>query len=450
MIGSMQLSLLAQQLEGELFGDDANFDSVTIDTRAMKSGDLYVAIKGLNFDGNDFVAAADKNGASGAIVEKVANISLPQILIKDGGIALGQIAHFNRQRSNALVIGITGSQGKTTVKEMVGQILSLSGNTLVTRGNLNNAIGVPLTLLEIEQEHKYCVAELGASGAGEIEYSVGLVEPDVVAITCADKAHIEGFGNLDGVASAKGEIIDGVGVDGCVVLNLDDKYYSTWKDRANGRKVASFSLLSKKGDYHATDLSVTENGLMRFMLHSPVSRGSVNLKLLGKHNVINALAATAVAMEAGASFNQVVEGLEKVEPVRRRLHPLKGLNEATLIDDSYNASPSSFRAAIDVLADCQGHRILVMGEMSELGDETVKAHQELGYYAKEAGIDQLLSIGSASSYSAACFGPGSLHFENKSDLIIACKEKMKKGVTLLVKGSRSAGMDEIVDALAIK
>ena len=443
----MRLSDVATCLAGELHGADQEFGSVSIDTRTLKQGDLFVAIQGKNFDGNEFITAAMEKGACAAIVSRRVDADIAQLLVSDTTLALGQLAKLNRQASKARLVGITGSQGKTTVKEMTGSILSKAGSTLVTRGNLNNAIGVPLTLLLLQKEHEFGVIEMGANHAGEIAYSVSLVQPHVAGITNAARAHIEGFGSLQGVAEAKGEIIDGLGPEGTMVLNRDDQFYTLWKQRAGKRKVVSFSTRKADADYFATDVQQRDSGRFSFQLVAGEANEAITLPLLGRHNIGNALAAAALAMEAGASLQQVREGLESIEPVKGRLCLVDNVPGGILIDDSYNASPDSFRAAIDVLADFGGVRILLVGDMAELGETTSAAHTELGGYARAAGIDELWTIGKYSARSAAAFGSGATHFESKSEVIECCREKFGPGVTLLVKGSRSAGLDEIIRAL---
>ncbi|MBL4820684.1 MAG: UDP-N-acetylmuramoyl-tripeptide--D-alanyl-D-alanine ligase [Gammaproteobacteria bacterium] len=443
----MQLATVAEQLKGELHGPDSRFNSVVIDTRSMCSGDLYIAIQGQNFDGNDFVKEASGNGASGAIVHNLVDVALPQLLVKDTTVSLGKLAQINRRRSAATIAGITGSQGKTTVKEMVGQILTLAGDTLVTRGNLNNAIGVPLTLLEIEARHNFGVIEMGANHADEIAYSAALVEPDIAVITNAAPAHLEGFGSLEGVARAKGEIIDSLGSGGIMVLNADDRFFEMWKHRAREKKTVSFSVQSQDTDYYATEVNRLESGGVTFELNVSGESKQVSLSLLGKHNVSNAVAATAVAMEAGASFDQVVEGLANIASVKGRLFPFLGFNHGSVIDDSYNASPGSFRAAIDVLAEYRGRRILLMGDMAELGSDTDAAHKALGEYARESGIEELWTVGDCSEVSAKSFGAGATHFGSRAEMIKKCKEVMGPDVALLIKGSRDAAMNEVVESL---
>jgi len=444
----MRLSNIADRLGGELHGKDLEFSAVSIDTRTLRPGDLYLAIQGERFDGNNFVAEARECGACAAVVSRLTDTDIPQLLIDDTTLALGQIAMLNRLASKARLVAITGSQGKTTVKEMTGSILSKVGPTLVTRGNLNNAIGVPLTLLELTAEHEFGVIEMGANHAGEIAYSVVLVKPDVAALTNAARAHIEGFGSLQGVAEAKGEIIDGLGPEGTMVLNRDDQFFDSWKERAGDRKVTSFSTANQHADFVAGDVHRAEDGRLSFRLVGKEMNEKVSLNLLGRHNVGNALAAAALATEAGAGSVHVREGLESVEPVKGRLSPVDNVLGVTLIDDSYNASPDSFRAAIDVLADFEGHRILLAGDMAELGGTARAEHVDLGNYARDAGIEELWTIGGDAHHSSNAFGTGAMHFSGKEEVVCRCRDMLKPGVTLLVKGSRSAGLDEIIQALA--
>ena len=444
----MRLGSIADRLGGELHGTDLEFSAVSIDTRTLQPGDLYLAIKGERFDGNDFVDEARERGACAAVVSRLTDSDIPQLLVDDTTVALGQIAMLNRLASKARMIAITGSQGKTTVKEMTGSILSKVGPTLVTRGNLNNAIGVPLTLLELREEHTFGVIEMGANHSGEIAYCVALVKPDVAVITNAARAHIEGFGSLEGVAAAKGEIVDGLGPEGTMVLNLDDRFFDTWKERAGSRKTISFSTSDDRADYFAGDVRRCQDGKLTFRLAAGKTQETVTLALLGKHNISNALAAAALATEVGSSLMHVREGLQGIKPVNGRLSPVDNVQGGILIDDSYNASPDSFRAAIDVLADFRGHRILLAGDMAELGITTQPAHAELGTYARDNGIEELWTIGEDARYSSLAFGSNARHFIDKAEVISQCLEALKPGVTLLVKGSRSAGLDEVIHALA--
>lgn len=445
----MSLAALAAPLHGTLTGEDVEFSELTTDTRALTPGSLFLALTGENFDGNEFVAQAQTSGACGAIVSRQLEGDFPQLCVADTHKALGTIAALNRARSQAAVVALTGSQGKTTVKEMLGAILCMQGATLITEANLNNTIGVPLTLLRLDDGHQFAVVEMGANGHGEIAFSVGVTQPDVALITNASAAHIEGFGSLQGIVQAKGEIIDGLKPDGTMVLNADDANCGIWQQRAAGKKTVLFSLLNKHGKahFHARAIGIDASAHTTFTLVTPEGEKPVAMKLLGKHNITNAVAAAAAAMAAGASVEDVARGLGNVEPVKGRLCPLSGLQGSRLIDDTYNASPSSFNAAVDVLMCHAGPKYLVAGDMRELGDEAVSAHQSVGEYAARAGVDELLAVGELSKYMVGAAGSRARHFDNKEALVQACKKLAGPNVTFLVKGSRGARMDTVVSAL---
>ncbi|MEX2130991.1 MAG: UDP-N-acetylmuramoyl-tripeptide--D-alanyl-D-alanine ligase [Pseudohongiellaceae bacterium] len=449
MIGTFQLTDLLEVLQGTMRGTDVELASVSTDTRTMRKDDLFVALKGENFDGDDYVGIAAEKGACAGLVGRYSNCNLPQLKVADTTRALGRLGNLNRQRSNARIIAITGSQGKTTVKEMAGRILTGFSDTLVTQGNLNNAIGVPLTLLRLEESNRFAVLELGANAPGEIAWTAALVQPDVAVITNAAGTHLEGFGSLRGVVAAKGEILDGLLAEGVAILNLDDPHVEVWRERAKGKRIATFSISNKKADYRATAIDQGIQGQSVFTLVTPTESGEVCLRLPGLHNVANAVAAAAAVMEAGAGFDSVVAGLTGMSPVKGRMSIMKGSGNSTLIDDSYNASPSSFHAAIQVLAAYPGTRILVAGDMRELGTDSDAAHRAVGKMARIAGIDAVLSIGESSRLTAEAFGSGGKHFATMQELIDGCRLLMNDTTTVLVKGSRSSGMDKIVDQLKI-
>lgn len=451
LIGNMTLALLAQELGGELLGEDVTFSNVSTDTRSLKSDDLYLALVGENFDGNNFIAEAARAGASSAVISRQVASQLPALKVTDTRAALGKIANMNRRRSKAKVIALTGSQGKTTVKEMIASILKNSTHCLATEANLNNTIGVPLTLLKIEEHHETVVIEMGANAAGEIAFSVSVTEPDIALITNASPAHIEGFGSLEGIVVAKGEIIDGLKSGGVMVLNADDSYVADWSARAAGKHTVRFSYKNAAGDAHyfASRVMNQKDGTSSFDLHTPKGEQALSIRFLGKHNVLNAVAASAVAMEAGASLRDVAEGLAKLNPVPGRLSRLWGVNGCHLIDDSYNASPGSFAAAIDVLSELSGQRILVMGDMKELGIDTDSAHRNVGEYAAGAGLDALWATGENTRLAIDAYAGAGRHFKSKEELIEALLEIANSELTVLIKGSRSAKMNEIVTALKI-
>ena len=451
MIGNMTLFQLSQELGGELLGEDVTFANISTDTRSLKSGDLYLALVGENFDGNNFIDEAARAGAGSAVISRDLVSRLPALRVVDTHVALGKIANINRKRSAAKVIALTGSQGKTTVKEMLGSILNNSADCLSTEANLNNTIGVPLTLLKLEEQHEYAVIEMGANAAGEIAFSVAATEPDIALITNASTAHLEGFGSLQGVVSAKGEIIDGLKSDGVMVLNGDDTYIEDWISRASGKRTVRFSYANAAGDaqYFASEVVEQDDGASSFNLHAPQGEQALSIRLLGKHNVLNAIAASAVAMEAGASLTDVAVGLAKLNPVSGRLSGVTGVSGCHLIDDSYNASPGSFTAAIDVLSKLRGQKILVMGDMGELGEDADSAHRSVGEYAAAAGLDALWATGKKSKLAVDAYAGKGRHFERKEELIAALIAVANSGLTVLIKGSHSAKMNEVVTALKV-
>lgn len=447
MIGTWTLAGIADALAGTLSRGDATFASVSTDTRTLRTGELFVALQGENFDGDSFVVEAQAKGAAAALVGRRIECSLPQLQVADTTRALGLLGRLNRLRSDAVVIAITGSQGKTSVKEMTGQILSGVAKTHMTQGNLNNAIGAPKTLLQLQADHRFAVMELGANGPGEIAWTVSLVSPRVAVINNAAATHLAGFGSLDGVASAKGELLEGLEPEGVAVLNRDDSYFGVWARRAGRHRVVSFALMDAAADYRAEGIQLDARQHARFVLVTPRGSATVSLPVPGLHNVANALAASAAAMEAGAALQDVADGLARITAVKGRMYEMQGIRGSRLIDDSYNASPSSFRAAIRVLEACRGYRVLVMGDMAELGAGSMEAHREVGSRAKAAGIECLLTLGPQSGVAAEAFGEGAAHFDSMQDLIKSCSGLMHGDTTVLVKGSRSANMDKIVDQL---
>jgi UDP-N-acetylmuramoyl-tripeptide--D-alanyl-D-alanine ligase len=452
MIGSMSLANLAKQLNGQLSGADVSFSSLSTDTRTIHPGDAYLALVGERFDGNDYVDEAKQRGAAAAIVSKPREADLPLLQVADTHRALAQIARENRLRSEAKVIALTGSQGKTTVKEMLAAILAQAGPTLYTSANLNNTIGVPLTLLRLDKSHRFAVIEMGANGQGEIAFSVNAARPNLALITNASDAHVEGFGSLQGIVEAKGEILDGLQPGGRALLNADDPNVGQWIKRAAAHHVVLFSYDNKYGQasYYARKVSIAEQGRVSFELQSPLGSQAVSLRLLGRHNVFNAVAAACAAIEAGASLEQVAAGLAACETVPGRLMPLSGINGSDIIDDSYNASPASFFAAIDVLMTFRGKKILLAGDMKELGNNSAEGHFAVGNYAREAGVDELWAVGQASQQTVAGFGAAGKLFDSQEELIKAGRAEADENTVFLIKGSRGSRMDVLVEALREK
>lgn len=448
MMSSMQLSQLQQITGGILHGKDSSFSAVSTDTRSLQAGDLFVALKGPNFNGNTFIDLAATKQASAALVSECLSDALPALQVDDTRIALGQLGRHNRLQSNACVIALTGSQGKTTVKEMTAAILQQSGAVLSTQGNLNNDYGVPLTLLRIERQHRYAVIEMGANAAGEIAYTTQLAQPDVAHITCVAPTHVEGFGSLDGVAAAKAEIWSGLRSNGVAVLNLDDANVMENFIPLPGVRVTTVSARGKSlADYRLSNF--VDDGLAgsQFTLETPQGSTAVVLALPGRHNAANALAATALALEAGATLTQVQSGLQQMHSVKGRLVIKRGLNGSVILDDTYNASPASFKAAIDVLATQPGVRIVVGGDMGELGSMKEEGHREVGSYARAQGIEHFYATGSLMREALAAFGSNGVHAADCAALGVLLRPLLNEQVSVLVKGSRSAGMERVVQLL---
>ncbi|HBW82624.1 MAG TPA: UDP-N-acetylmuramoyl-tripeptide--D-alanyl-D-alanine ligase, partial [Gammaproteobacteria bacterium] len=367
----MSFSALAKTLHARHFGGEVYFSELSTDSRKIEVGSAFLALKGDKFNGQDFVESAIRAGASGAIVEQSCVDSYPQLIVSNTHDALRDIARLNRDRSKAKVVALTGSQAKTTVKELIAGILSSKAPTLATQANFNNTIGVPLTLLRLNEEHRYAVVEMGADRPGEIGFSAQAACPDIALITMASAAHVEGFGSLAGIVRGKGEIFDHMRSGGTAVLNHDDVHVGVWIDRLGGRRFVQFSAQqSARTEYRARDIESLADGRVYFNLVTPNGELDIAMKLLGRHNVMNAVAAAAVAFEAGAGLGLIKHGLESAIPVRGRLCAEEGIGGAVILDDSYNASPNSFRAAIDVLATFSGQQILIVGDMKELGNET--------------------------------------------------------------------------------
>lgn len=443
----VSLSQLATILQGEYFGADLNIDAVTTDTRKLTPGCLFVALKGERFDAHDFVAQAKEGGAGALLVSRRLDIDLPQLVVKDTRLAFGELAAWVRQQVPARVVALTGSSGKTSVKEMTAAILSECGNTLYTAGNLNNDIGVPMTLLRLTSEHQYAVIELGANHQGEIAWTVGLTRPEAALVNNLAAAHLEGFGSLAGVAKAKGEIFGGLPLNGVAIMNADNNDWLNWQNIIGERKTWRFSPGAANSDFTATNIHVTSHGT-EFTLQTPTGNVEVLLPLPGRHNIANALAATALAMAVGAPLSAVKTGLANLQAVPGRLFPIQLGSNQLLLDDSYNANVGSMTAAAQVLSEMPGYRVMVVGDMAELGDESEACHTQVGEAAKAAGIDKVLSVGKISHFISDASDVGE-HFADKESLVKRLKALIDEQqiITILVKGSRSAAMEEVVRAL---
>ncbi len=434
--------------DGRYQGEDRNHSGVATDTRTLQPGQIYLALRGPRFDGNDFVAAAAAAGAVAAVVDRPVATTLPLIEVEDGQAALTRAATGWRARFGGVVVGVAGSNGKTTVKEMTSSILAQRGPCLATRGNLNNHIGVPLTLLRLSDEHRSAVIEIGANNPGEVAALVEIARPDVGLITNAGAEHLEGFGDLDGVARAEGEMVAGLGEGDVAILNADDTYADMWRGMTRAR-VITFGI-DHPADFSAGNVheELTDAGFRtRFLLRAPQGERNVQLNVGGRHNLRNALAAAAAAVAAGATLDDVVAGLAAMQPVAGRLQPGRTRQGARLIDDSYNANPSSMRAGIDVLTQMPGEAWFVMGDMGELGEHARSSHVEIGQYARQQGVKRLFATGALSTLAVEAFGRGASWYPDTESLARALNEVLTADVSLLVKGSRSNRLERVVASL---
>ncbi|WP_394561617.1 UDP-N-acetylmuramoyl-tripeptide--D-alanyl-D-alanine ligase [Aquipseudomonas alcaligenes] len=448
MLKPLLLSEVAQALGARVVGADVAFSAVSTDSRKIEAGQLFIALVGPNFDGHNYLAEVAAKGAVAALVQReVPGAPLPQLLVADTRIALGQLGALNRKAFNKPLAAVTGSSGKTTVKEMLASILraGLNGPVLATRGNLNNDLGAPLTLLELASEHVGAVIELGANHIGEIAYTIGLTKPQVAIITNAGLAHVGEFGGPEKIVEAKGEILEGLDEQGIAVLNRDDKAFATWQARAKGRQVLSFALHEQSADLHAAELWRDARGCAGFALAGRAGEARIQLNLLGEHSVANALAAAAAAHALGVPLVGIKAGLEALQPVKGRAVADLAPNGVRVIDDSYNANPLSMCAAVDILAAFSGRTVLVLGDMGELGEWAERGHRDVGAHA--AGkVDALYAVGPLMAHAVAAYGANGRHFADQASLIEALRSE-SGDTTILIKGSRSAAMDKVVDAL---
>jgi UDP-N-acetylmuramoyl-tripeptide--D-alanyl-D-alanine ligase len=417
-----------------------------------------VALRGERFDGHDFIAEVAAKGALAAVVDKIVAAdkvaaALPQLRVADTRAALGLVARMNRRRFTGPVIGITGSAGKTTTKEMLAAMLAQSGAVLATHGNLNNEIGVPLTLLKIEPQHRYAVIEMGAARAGDIAYLCRFAEPDVAIVTSALPVHLEGFGTVDTIAATKGELFTGLRADGIAIINADSEYAERWKSMAGARRIVTFGLQTA-ANVSARAIRRSAAGV-QFELINDGGHIDIELPLLGVHNVRNALAAAAAASALGISLEAIRAALQQLQPVPGRLQTRRGALGNIVIDDSYNANPEAMKAAIDVLAEYPGRRRLLLGNMGELGPESAPFHRDVARYAAASGIEECWFVGPHAqlqveeflrSGDAGAMNNRTRSFIDNAAMIAACNEQPNIDA-ILVKGSRSAGMEIIVAAL---
>jgi UDP-N-acetylmuramoyl-tripeptide--D-alanyl-D-alanine ligase len=444
----------AQVLGGQLIGENLAYGAVSTDSRTLGSGALFIALHGPNFDGGEFVAAAAARGAVGAIVERPVLVPLPQIVVPDTLQALQQLGTAWRNGFDVPIVAVGGSNGKTTAKEMTAAILARMGPCMATLGNLNNHIGVPLTLLRLESTHRSAVVEMGANRIGDVAELVRLARPTIGLITNAGAEHLEGFGDLDGVAKGEGEMVAGLAPQATAIINADDAYADYWRSVASATRVVTFGVRQgSQGDPDFTARDVIqgiERGefATRFTLACPLGERPIVLKAGGAHNIANALAAAAAASAAGASLGDIVSGLADFRAVSGRLQLKAGASDSWLIDDSYNANPSSVRAGLEVLRSLSGVTWLVLADMAELGEHTADSHADIGKFARDCGVARLFALGPESAKAAQAFGAGAEWFADADSLIGRVRAELSPGVTVLIKGSRVNRLERVVHALS--
>ena len=448
----LTLAEAATAMHGELQGEDVSFAAVSTDTRTLRHGELFIALRGERFDAREFVADAARLGAAGAVVEETSPAEIPQIHVPDSRVALADLARAWRRRFDIPLIGITGSNGKTTVKELTAAILRArfaadgAKAVMATQGNLNNEIGVPLTLLRLRASHKAAVVEMGANQPNDIELLAAIAEMNIAIITCAARAHLEGFGTLQEVARTKGQLVENLPDDAVAVLNRDDQYFEYWWKNAAPARRLSFGMHAE-ADYRAADVKPFTRGAaagFEFTLLSPEGSTNIVLPLAGEHNIMNALAAAAATLAAGATLDDVRTGLANSSNVAGRLRSFTHPSGAVIYDDSYNANPDSVGAAIQLLAGLPDDACLVLGDMGELGDDALEQHKAIGAQARAAGVQSLMCTGELSRATAAGFGTGARWFASTEELGDVLVGELREGMNVLVKASRFMGLDELV------
>jgi len=444
-----KLSQIAKVLGGELQGEDIDVSTYSTNTARIIEGGLFIALKGVRRDAHAFVDKAKKNGAAAILVHRPVETTLPVVMVSDSHKALLKLADWHRTQFELPLAAVTGSCGKTTVKEMISSILSQCGPTLATIGNYNNYIGLPLSLLRIDDTHRFGVIEVGANHPGEVQELSKMVKPLVAVVNNVAPAHLEGFESVQGIADAKAEIFQSLTKEGTAVINADDDYVDYYRDLLKDQKTISFGI-ENPADVTVTEMPKVFTPKISFTMKTPKGDIDINLSLAGKHNMKNALAATAVTQAMGVSLEDIKAGLESTQAVPGRMNFKKGKNGSLIIDDTYNASPLAVTAALNVLAQYSGERVFVMGDFAEMGDSVIGYHTQVGKEAKSLGIERVYTCGKLSRNTSEAFGTGAIHFGEHAELAAMLEEQLQENVTVLVKGSRSAKMEKVVEALLME
>jgi len=457
---TMNLHQLAGVVSGVPNGRNVSFDTVSTDTRTISRGDLFIALQGKNFDANKFVKQAGDKGSVAALMDADTDVDIPYVKVEDTLTALTDLARNEREKADIPVVAITGSNGKTSVKELLASILRQSMPTLATEGNFNNQIGVPLTLLKLTAEHQVAVIEMGASKPGDIRHLCSIAKPTVAVLNNVAAAHIEGFGDIEGVAAAKGEIITGLIEDGTVVLNRDEPWFNQWVELAANKTVVSFGLSSTADVW--VDMSSANTGLVdgkfitNFIMNYQGDRYDVRLNLVGEHNIVNALAASAAAFKLGVLPSQILAGIAALKPVKGRMQPLQGVTGSVVINDCYNANPKSFDAALASLSDVNKPVWLVLGDFAELGPDSEKIHQQIGKQIAGSYVQRVFAVGGDMQVAVGAFNKAvdsnqrvATHYADKASMAEKLAAELSSDVVVLVKGSRSQGLESVIEKITV-
>lgn len=443
----MTLAEAAQAMQGTLVGVDTSFSGVTTDSRQVGPGTLFVALRGARHDGHDHVAGARTAGAVAAVVSRDdAGLGTPRIVVADTQLALGRLARAWRERLSPVVVAITGNSGKTTTKELTAAVLRAAAPTLATAGNFNNEIGMPLTLLKLDDTHRYAVIEMGQGRPGDIAYLVDIARPDIALVTNVTGAHLAAFDGMEAIAAGKGEVYGALAPAGTALVNLDDVFAAFWLARLPACRRVTFGVATA-ADVRAVNVRLADDGCARFDLLAGGAQVAVVLAIPGIHNVSNALAAAAVGITCGLAPAMIAAALATVQPVSGRLVVRELAGGIRLVDDTYNANPGSMKAAISTLCGWQGNRLLVLGDMAELGPTAAELHRDVGAFARAAGVDRLFAVGAHATDTVAGFGDGGQAFTDTETLVASLRPALAGGATVLIKGSRSARMERVVAAI---
>lgn len=446
-MSKIELAQVASVINARHLGDNIAFEGAAIDSRQVQAGNLFVAFQGAHVDGHDFVKKAQDQGAVACLVQRQVECQVPQLIVSDVSQAMGDLARWYWQQNSIKTVGVTGSNGKTTTKNLLGHVIGAGFSCLVTQGNLNNHIGVPLTLLR-HQSETHAVIEMGANHQGEIDNLAGIVRPNIGIISNIGPAHLEGFGGMDGVFKGKTELFRHIADDGLGLFNSDTHGIEKLNTVKATAPIQTFGQAAA-ADYRIEDLKLSRQGCATFIITCFDKRYPVELNILGRHNAWNATSVFAACLALGLDADWVIEKLQAYRGLPGRLEMLAGIRGSCIINDSYNANLGSFEAAIDLLANFAGEKLVVMGEMGELGDAEEAHHAAVGSKAKSAGVTKLLAVGEKTRPAVEAFGRGAQFYTSQEALVNDLEKHLSESSTVLVKGSRSARMEQILPTITL-